>query len=138
MVEGSGGSGGGTGKRVLIAEDQTGMRGLVRWLVDLEDDLTVAAEATTGQEALEAAVAVRPDAVVLDLGLPVIDGEDVLPALRAQLPAARIVVLSGQASAIIQPRLIELGADAVVEKDSAAPGWQTELLAQLRLAHSPT
>ena len=126
-----------TAKRVLIAEDQTGMRGLVHWLVDMEEDLSVVGEATTGQEALDAAGSLRPDAVVLDLGLPVIDGEDVLPALRSQLPAARIVVLSGQASAIIQPRLRELGADAVVEKDSAAPGWQAELLAQLRLAHLP-
>lgn len=121
-----------TTRRVLIAEDQKGMRSLVRWLVDLEDGLEVVGEATTGQEALDRARDLRPDAIVLDLGLPDVDGEMALPHLRSELPGARIVVLSGQASALIQPRLRQLGADAVVEKDSASPLWQAELVAELR------
>lgn len=121
-------------RRVLIAEDQRGMRNLVRWLVDLEDGLEVAGEAATGREALERARQLQPDAVVLDLGLPEVDGEVVLPQLRSDLPSARIVVLSGQASALIQPRIKALGADAVVEKDSATPQWQAQLLAELHAA----
>lgn len=123
-----------TTRRVLVAEDQKGMRSLVRWLVDLEDGLEVVGEATTGQEALDRAGDLRPDAIVLDLGLPDVDGEAALPRLRSELPEARIVVLSGQASALIQPRLRQLGADAVVEKDSASPLWQAELVAELRSA----
>lgn len=120
-----------TTRRVLIAEDQRGMRSLVHWLVDLEDGLEVVGEATTGQEVLDQARGLHPDAIVLDLGLPDGDGEEALPRLRSELPGARIVVLSGQASALIQPRLRQLGADAVVEKDSASPQWQAELLAEL-------
>ena len=122
------------GTRVLIAEDQRGMRNLVRWLVELEEGLEVAGEAATGREALDRARQLRPDAVVLDLGLPDVDGEVALPQLRSDLPSARIVVLSGQASALIQPRIKALGADAVVEKDSASPQWQAQLLAELHAA----
>lgn len=125
-----------TARRVFIAEDQRGMRHLVRWLVELEDGLEVVGEAATGREALDGADRLRPDAVVLDLGLPDVDGEAVLPKLRTGLPDATIVVLSGQASALIQPRIRALGADAVVEKDSASPQWQANLLAELHRAHA--
>lgn len=121
----------GATRRVLIAEDQQGMRNLVRWLVELEDGLEVAGEATSGREAIERAQSIRPDAIVLDLGLPEVDGEVALAQLRSELPDAKIVVLSGQASALIQPRLRQLGADAVVEKDSASPQWQAQLLGEL-------
>jgi DNA-binding NarL/FixJ family response regulator len=121
----------GTTRRVLIAEDQQGMRNLVRWLVELEDGLEVVGEATSGQEVIDQAHSLRPDAIVLDLGLPEVDGEVALAELRSELPETKIVVLSGQASALIQPRLRELGADAVVEKDSASPQWQAQLLAEL-------
>ena len=117
-------------RRVLIAEDQHGMRGLVHQLIDLEADLEVVAEATTGQEALDLAASDHPDVIVLDLGLPVLDGEIVLERLRATQPAASIVVLSGQASAIIGPRLLEQGAGAVVEKGT--PHWEAALVAGVR------
>lgn len=123
----------GTARRVLIAEDQQGMRHLVRWLVELEDGLEVVGEAATGQEVLDRAHSLRPDAIVLDLGLPDVDGEVALPRLREDLPESKIVVLSGQASALIQPRLRALGADAVVEKDSASPQWQAQLLGELKV-----
>ncbi|MHB1855503.1 MAG: response regulator [Acidimicrobiales bacterium] len=120
-------------KRVLIAEDHQGMRDLVRRLVDLEDGLEVVGVASNGQEVLDQAAALSPDAIVLDLGLPEIDGEVALRELRLRLPDAHIIVLSGQASALIQPRLLEEGADAVIEKDSAYPSWQEDLMARLRL-----
>ncbi|MHB1444527.1 MAG: response regulator [Acidimicrobiales bacterium] len=120
-------------RRVLIAEDHQGMRDLVHRLVDLEDGLEVVGVATNGQEVLDQAASLSPDAVVLDLGLPQIDGEVALRELRSKLPDAHIIVLSGQASAIIQPRLLEEGADAVIEKDSAYPSWQEDLMARLRL-----
>lgn len=125
-------------KRVLIAEDHQGMRDLVRRLVDMEDGLEVVGVAATGQEVLDQATALQPDAIVLDLGLPEVDGEVALPELRAQLPRAHIIVLSGQASALIQPRLKDLGADAVIEKDSAYPSWQDDLMARLRLGGHQT
>jgi len=109
------------------------MRDLVHRLVDLEDGLEVVGVASNGQEVLDQAASLSPDAIVLDLGLPQIDGEVALRELRSKLPDAHIIVLSGQASALIQPRLLEEGADAVIEKDSAYPSWQEDLMARLRL-----
>ncbi|HZU72403.1 MAG TPA: response regulator transcription factor [Acidimicrobiales bacterium] len=120
-------------RTVLVAEDQTGMRTLVHRLIDFEDGFEVVAEATTGQEVLDKAAALRPDVVVLDLGMPVVDGEVVLAQLRAMDRFMMIVVLSGQASAIIQPRLTSLGADAVIEKGAA--NWEADLMSHLRVHH---
>lgn len=117
-------------RRVLIAEDQTGMRGLVRQLVNDEQGLQVVGEATTGQEVLDLAQSAQPDVVVLDLGLPVLDGEVVLDQLKSSYPGVRVVVLSGQASAIIEQRLRQRGAAAVVEK--GVPGWENGLLAEVK------
>jgi len=117
-------------RRVLIAEDQRGMRGLVHLLLDEQDGIEVVAEASTGQEVLERFVSTQPDVVVLDLGMPVIDGEMVLRTLRATRPETRIVVLSGQASAIIRPRLLDEGADAVVEK--GVDHWEATLITEVR------
>jgi DNA-binding NarL/FixJ family response regulator len=125
-------------RRVLVAEDHRGMRDLVRRLVDLEDGLEVVGVAADGQEVLDQAKALGPDAIVLDLGLPEVDGEVALRQLRAELPDAQIIVLSGQASALIQPRLLQEGADAVIEKDSAYPSWQEDLMARLRRGRDTT
>jgi DNA-binding NarL/FixJ family response regulator len=108
------------------------MRDLVRRLIDLEDGLQVVGTAVNGQEVLDQAKTLSPDAIVLDLGMPEIDGEVALRQLRAELPEVQIVVLSGQASALVQPRLMQEGADAVIEKDSAYPSWQEDLMARLR------
>ena len=123
-------------KRVLVAEDHQGMRDLVRRLVDLEDGLEVVGVAANGQEILDQAKTLSPDAIVLDLGLPEVDGEVALRQLRSELPDVQIIILSGQASALVQPRLMQEGADAVIEKDSAYPSWQEDLMARLRLGRS--
>jgi two-component system chemotaxis response regulator CheB len=107
------------------------MRDLVRRLVEIEPSLDVAGVASTGQEVLDLAERERPDAIVLDLGLPEVDGEVALAQLRQTLPDALIIVLSGQASALIQPRLLKAGADAVVEKDSVYPPWHEDLISRL-------
>lgn len=112
------------------------MRDLIRRLVDLEDDLEVVGAAENGQQVLDQADTLSPDAIVLDLGLPEVDGEVALKQLRSKLPDAQIIVLSGQASAIVQPRLLQSGADAVIEKDSSYPSWQEDLMARLRLGRS--
>jgi DNA-binding NarL/FixJ family response regulator len=116
-------------KRVLVAEDQRGMRDLVHRMVDFEDGFEVVAEASTGQEVLDRAAAMHPDVVILDLGMPIVDGEVVLQRLREMDPSMKILVLSGQASAIIQPRLAQLGADAVIEKGAAH--WDADLMSHL-------
>jgi two-component system, response regulator RegA len=83
--------------------------------------------AADGAHALAAAHAYAPDAVVLDLRLAGRSGLDVLPALRARLPRARIVLLTGYASIATAVQATRLGADAYLPK----PVTADELLAAL-------
>jgi len=119
-----------SGRRILIAEDQRGIRGLVRQLLSAEGDLDVVGEATTGREVLDLTESAEPDVVILDLGLPDIDGEVVLDRLKSSHPHVPVVILSGQASAIIEQNLRRRGAAAVIEK--GVPGWENGLLAAVR------
>ena len=80
--------------RLLIADDHHLMRaGLIAMLVD-EPDLTIVAEASNGQEAIERFQKHRPDVTLLDLRMPVIDGIEATRAIRADDPQARIVILT--------------------------------------------
>jgi DNA-binding NarL/FixJ family response regulator len=66
----------------------------LRTFLDLQDDIEVVGEAADGAAALEAAVALTPDVVLVDLVMPVMDGIEAIRGLRAEVPSARAIVLS--------------------------------------------
>jgi len=79
--------------RVLVAEDVVLFRKLLtQFLVD-EPDLTIVGEAANGQEALDLVATTRPDVVLLDLDMPVIDGAAAARRLAEQWPGIRLVIL---------------------------------------------
>ena len=84
-----------TGARVLLVEDEPGL--LRALLIDLRARQYDAVTASTGREALATAAQRPPDAVILDLGLPDIDGTEVIVELR-RWSKAPVIVLSGRAS----------------------------------------
>jgi DNA-binding NarL/FixJ family response regulator len=81
--------------RVLLVDDVLAVRRLVRTALRFRGGFEVVGEAGDGQEAARLAQELRPDVVVLDLGLPDLAGRDVLTHIRAGSPGARIVVFSG-------------------------------------------
>lgn len=99
--------------RILLADDRPEMRRLLRLRLELDDDLEVVGDATNGAEAVGLAHARQPDAVVLDLEMPVMDGGEAIPLLRRAAPEAVIVLYTAAAvidlAATAQP-------DAVVDK----------------------
>jgi two-component system KDP operon response regulator KdpE len=116
-----------TPQRVLVVDDEPQMqRALTTNLKARGYDVD---SATTGEEALELAARHHPDAVVLDLGLPGIDGIDVVRGLRgwSQVP---IVVLSAREAEAAKVAALDAGADDYVTK----PFGMDELLARLRAA----
>jgi len=114
-----------TGARVLLVEDEPGLlRALVINLRARQYDVITAAG---GREALATAASRLPDAVILDLGLPDIDGTEVIVELRRWLKAP-IIVLSGRASPGDKIGALDVGADDYVTK----PFSMAELLARLR------
>ena len=80
--------------RVMVVDDQDIVRvGLAR-IVDGEDDLTVVGQAGDGQQAVRLARELRPDVVLMDIRMPVLDGLSATRLLLEQDPAPRVVILT--------------------------------------------
>ena len=114
--------------RVLIVDDAANLRELLTLLLEIEDDFDVVGTAADGKQAVEAARILQPDLVLLDLAMPVMDGLQALPLLRANVPGARIVIFSGFEHQALAEEAVKAGADAYIEKGTSV----THLVAQLR------
>lgn len=99
--------------RVVIADDAEILRALLRRAIDRDERLVVVAEAANGREAIEHVEALRPDVLLLDLSMPVLDGMEVLRLLADSLP---VVILTGYGESDLGAQCRELGARGFVEK----------------------
>jgi two-component system KDP operon response regulator KdpE len=111
--------------RVLVVDDEPQILRALR--INLQARQYEVTTATTGEEALRQARASRPDLIVLDLGLPDLDGVDVIRQLRTWSPVP-IVVLSGRVDSHDKVDALDAGADDYVTK----PFSVDELLARIR------
>ncbi len=100
-------------KTILLVEDETEIRKMLKIFLDVEDFNVV--EAVTGNDALSKVAAVRPDLVVLDLGLPDIDGQEIIQIVR-QFSNTPIIVLSARLDDKEVVRALHAGADDYVTK----------------------
>ena len=105
--------------RVVLADDTAAYRVMLRVILELDGRFEVVGEAANGKEAVELTGKLTPDAIVLDLAMPVMDGLQALPAIRAASPATTIVVLSGFARGQVDRVALDRGADAYLEKGEA-------------------
>jgi two-component system KDP operon response regulator KdpE len=113
---------------VLLIEDNDKLRRLLRHT--LHDAGYDVREAHSGQLGLQLAATRRPDVIILDLGLPDLEGAEVIRTLRLWWQTKPILVLSGRDSEAEKVAALELGADDYVVKPFAVP----ELLARVRAA----
>jgi NarL family two-component system response regulator LiaR len=79
---------------VLVVDDHAVVREGLRGFLDLQDGIEVVGEAADGDEALEQAVSLSPDVVLMDLVMPRLDGVAAMRRLRERLPRARVIVLT--------------------------------------------
>jgi signal transduction histidine kinase/integral membrane sensor domain MASE1 len=107
---------GGAGIRVVIADDTPDIRLLLRATLEHAPGFAVVGEAADGAEAVRITVQTRPDVVLLDLAMPVMDGLQALEQIRERVPDAKVVVLSGYGRDQVAQQAIALGAAAYVEK----------------------
>ena len=103
-------------RRVLVIDDSDHIRQMLSWHIASREDLAMCGEAEHGAAGVEAALASRPDVIILDQEMPVLDGLGALAQLRAQLPEATIVMFSSAADPSVRVRALHLGADAFFEK----------------------
>jgi DNA-binding NarL/FixJ family response regulator len=105
--------------RVLLADDTPEIRRLLRLNLELDGRFEIVGEAADGAEAVALASSLRPDAVVLDLAMPVMDGLQAIPVILESSPASRILVLSGFDHSRMEARAREQGAHGYLEKGAA-------------------
>jgi DNA-binding NarL/FixJ family response regulator len=115
---------------VVLADDDAAFLSSLRLLIDDEEGLSVAATATDGVEAIEFVEELHPDALVIDLHMPRLDGVSAIARLRADHPRLCVIALTGDESREIHNRVAEAGGNAVLLKSEVAAG----LAAQLRAA----
>jgi DNA-binding NarL/FixJ family response regulator len=84
----------GTHTRILVADDHHIVRSGIRLLLDRQPDLEVVAEAPDGIEAVEQALASRPDLCILDVAMPKMTGLQAAREIRAHMPSVRVLMLS--------------------------------------------
>lgn len=115
---------------VVLADDTEDMRDLVKLVLEIDGRFDVVAEAGDGRAAVEAAERHRPDALVLDLGMPVMSGDRALPLIRAVSPGTVVVVYTAYSTAERNDELVAAGAAAVVAK-TARPADLADLVTRL-------
>jgi two-component system response regulator DesR len=106
--------------RVLLAEDQAMVRGALAALLSLEGDIEVVAQVACGDEVVPTALTTRPDVALLDIEMPGGDGLSAAGALRAALPACRVVMLTTFGRSGYLRRAMESGAVGFLLKDAPA------------------
>jgi DNA-binding NarL/FixJ family response regulator len=105
---------------VLLADDDPRFLASLQTLIDGQPELSVVATAADGVEALELAESLAPDAVVVDLHMPLLDGVSTLTRLRRDHPSVCLIVLTGDTDPALHAAATEAGADAVLQKHELA------------------
>ena len=112
--------------RVLVADDQAMIRGALASLLDLEPDIEVVAQASTGREAVEALARQASsaedgggvDVAVLDIEMPIMDGITASETIRRQFPATRVLMVTTFGRPGYLQRALDAGATGFMVKDA--------------------
>jgi two-component system nitrate/nitrite response regulator NarL len=103
--------------RVLVVEDFAAFRQFICLTLGNSPDFRVIGEASDGLEALQTAVELRPDLILLDIGLPSLNGIEVARQLRSLVPESIIVFLTQESSADVVQEALSQGARGYVLKN---------------------
>jgi two-component system, NarL family, nitrate/nitrite response regulator NarL len=114
--------------RVLIVDDEQPFTDMVRALLEGEQGIEVVGTAPNGQRAVELALELAPDVIVMDISMPIMNGLDATREIRAQNPAASILILTGGSNVVDVDEARIVGAAGYLTKDRIAG----ELVAEIR------
>jgi DNA-binding NarL/FixJ family response regulator len=103
-------------KRILVADDNPVMRDALCELFEFEDGFELCEHAVNGQDAIEKARKFRPDLIILDLSMPVMNGLDAARILRTIMPAVPIILFTIHSKEMFPKEAQDTGIDAVVSK----------------------
>jgi DNA-binding NarL/FixJ family response regulator len=113
--------------RILIADDQPIIRKHVRRILEEQPSFSVCGEAYDGAKAIEEAQRLKPDVVVLNVSMPILNGLAAGRKIKAELPETAIVILSSNADKHFVEEAKKIGARAYVAKSKAAEALVTAI-----------
>ena len=115
--------------RVLLADDHRMLRDGLRRSLE-EHGLEVVGEAGTGEETVRLAEELRPEVILMDVTMPLLDGVEATRLVRARLPECQVVMLTMHADSSVMTRAIQAGAVGYLVKDCSAD----DVVAVVRMA----
>jgi two-component system, NarL family, response regulator LiaR len=115
--------------RVLIVDDHSVVRGGLRMFLAQDPDLEVVGEAVDGAQAIEQARQLRPNVVIMDLLLPILDGIAATRAIRDELPETEVLALTSVLQSASMFEAIRAGAIGYLLKDAQADELRTAVKA---------
>jgi DNA-binding NarL/FixJ family response regulator len=117
---------------VLAVDDHPLLREGIAAVIEGEEDIELAAEAASGQEAIHLFRVHRPDVTLMDLQMPDMNGIDTMTAIRSEFPTARFIVLTTYQGDVQALRALKAGAAGYLLKNML----RKELLDTIRIVHS--
>ena len=117
---------------VLIADDHTVIRDGLRLLLESQPDLRVVGQVADGRAAVEEALRLRPDVVIMDLAMPLLNGIDATTLILEKEVAVRVVILSMHSTVEHVYRALQAGATGYLRKESAG----SEVVEAVRAVHA--
>ena len=104
---------------ILLVDDHIMLRDGLKSLLESEEDIRVIGQADTGEQAIQLSALLQPDIIVLDIGLPDMNGVAAIRAIRSQNTSSQIIVLSMYSHKEVVRQSIEAGCAGYVPKSSA-------------------
>jgi len=104
--------------KILIADDHALLRRGLATLLGFNKDISVVGDAKNGEEAVKAAIKLKPDVVVMDLSMPVMDGVEATRQIRESLPDTHVLILTSYSTSVDVSRAMEAGASGAFVKDA--------------------
>jgi DNA-binding NarL/FixJ family response regulator len=106
--------------KVLIVDDNAYVRKSVRWTIEHDLRWQVCGEASNGVEGISAATRMKPDIIVLDLSMPVMNGIEAARELKKLIPSIHLLMFTSFDTPILQEAAREVGIEEFVPKSSGA------------------
>lgn len=124
--------------RILVADDDDGYAEALTTILGLNQGIVVVGRARDGAQAVVLAHAFRPDAIVMDVNMPLLDGFEATQRIVDELPFVRVVIVSGTPEDGYPERSLACGAEAFLPKDAVVESLSDALTAAPTRTARPT
>jgi len=104
---------------VLLVEDHTIVRQGLRLLIEAEGDIQIVGEAKTGREAVQMARSIRPEVIVMDIAMPLLNGLQATRQILKDLPSTKVLILSAHSDPEYVDQVVKIGALGYLVKQSS-------------------